>query len=323
MTKDWTTDIHYLGGSPDKEKAIIDRLVADVHREVGEIARKSGRPPQRPQHTKMIGGITNAIFRVAAGLPDEFRYGFLIPGAEYPAVVRLSNAAAYPVKEDMNDLHGAAIAVYPNVGDTHHWLMTNAEVHHARNAVEALATSIAFCFPGKFNKLKGTLRLIRQLGLGNTLRIVRTLKAQTAIPVESMATETFFSRAPIRIGNTAVKYRLYPTATKRTPQQSEPDLSMELRTRLLRGEVSYSLQVQRYVSPAATPIEDATVLWKSPFETIATLILPSQQLADKTAFFENHHFNPWQVNTPDFEPLGNMNRARRMVYASAVTAQKH
>lgn len=321
MNKDWKAAIHYLGGSPDKENAIINKLVADVHKEVGTIALRSGRPPQRPQHTKMLAGITNALFTVSKDLPQEFRLGFLVPGAEYPAIVRLSNAAAYPVSADINDLHGAAIAVYPTSGNVHHWLMTNAEAHHAKNAVEALATSIAFCFPGKFNKLKGVLSLIRQLGLSNTLRIARTLKEQTAVPVESVATETFYSRAPIRIGNTAVKYRLSPTLSKSVPPQSVPDLRSEFRNRLLLGDVTYSLQVQRYVDEVHTPIEDATVIWNSPFETIASLILPRQEIADQTAFFEDHHFNPWQVNSVDFEPLGNMNRARRFVYPSAVKAQ--
>ena len=82
--------------------------------------------------------------------------------------------------------------------------------------------------------------------------------------------------------------------------------------------------MQRYVDEATTPIEDGTVEWKesdAPFETIAQLVIPQQDLRtaaaqEAEALVDNLEFNPW--NTTDaFRPLGNLNRARRIVYQAS------
>jgi len=55
---------------------------------------------------------------------------------------------------------------------------------------------------------------------------------------------------------------------------------------------------------------------------VAELILPRQELAEEEVLFKTLHFNPWRVNVPDIEPIGNMNRARKLVYPSSVNAQQ-
>lgn len=318
----WHSDIIYIGGSPAAEQKIITQLGKDVHEEVINIAKRNNQAPIRPQHTKMLGGFTNAVFQISEDINDDFQIGFLKPGASYQAIVRFSNAGAYMAPDASSDLRGAAISVIPDTGERHDWLMTNAEQHHARNAVQALATSIAFCFPGKWNKIKGLLSLIGKFGISETLRIVKTVGAQSKIPVESIATETFFSRAPIRIGKVAVKYRLLPVSLKNSSAEPCNDLSRDLAARLHVSDLKYLLQVQRFDSNVNTPIEDSTVIWRTPFVTIAELILPKQELINDELFFAKHHFSPWNLNSTDFEPLGNMNRARRVVYASAAHTQQ-
>src|SRR5690242_15785384 len=82
--------------------------------------------------------------------------------------------------------------------------------------------------------------------------------------------------------------------------------------------------MQRFVDEVKTPIEDGTVEWEvavSPFETIAQLVIPQQDLSTADARetetqVDNLEFNPWNT-TDDFRPLGNLNRARRTVYEAS------
>ena len=58
-----------------------------------------------------------------------------------------------------------------------------------------------------------------------------------------------------------------------------------------------------------------------PFETIAQLVIPQQDLRTASAretetLVDNLDFNPWNT-TEEFRPLGNLNRARRTVYQAS------
>ena len=74
-------------------------------------------------------------------------------------------------------------------------------------------------FLGLTDKLQGLLSLGASVGPLDMARIVKTVKEQMEIPVESLATEHFFSRAPFQIGEAAVKYQLTPDQAK----SSEPE----------------------------------------------------------------------------------------------------
>lgn len=317
LTHPWQSDIRFLGGSRDTEQALIDRYVNEI-RSVAETYRPDGGKVLRAQHAKMLGGFSNAVFRISDDLPEDLRIGFLAPGVEYAASIRFSNASSTIVaSDDQPDLRGAALRI--NVFEQRgiDFLMTNANQHHARDAEEAMATTVAFAVTGPLRKLRGIVRLARRVGISNALRIVKTLKAQMAIPVESMSTETFYSRSPIAIGSEAVKYRLAPTVRKSDAPTAEADLTSELSQRLTASDVSFDFQVQSYVNTERTPIEDSTVAWDAPFFTIARLIIPKGSKTDPS--LERQAFNPWNVPSDDFTPLGSMNRARLRVYEASAT----
>jgi hypothetical protein len=72
-------------------------------------------------------------------------------------------------------------------------------------------------------------------------------------------------------------------------------------------------------------LEDARKAWTSPFENIALINIPKQVIIEDEAyrkFFEGLHFNPWNLYSKDFEPIGNMNRARKVVYEASAAARK-
>jgi hypothetical protein len=87
---------------------------------------------------------------------------------------------------------------------------------------------------------------------------------------------------------------------------------------LSNGEVCYDFMVQFQQDSYKQPIEDAFVEWDesaTPFISVARITIP-QQTFDTEAqneFCENMSLNPWHARK-EHRPLGNMNRARKIVY---------
>ena len=327
--------IKFLGGSEEREKELIDEMAREVREVVESLSAEINgvRVRHRAQHAKTLAGIKNAEFRISSGIPADLRVAFLKPGAVYPAIVRFSNAGGFVGPDSQKDLRGVAIKINPPEGAEHDFLMTNAEEHHAKDAFEAMSTSVSFSTEGALRQmleadnkaiqaLDGFIELAKRVGLIDAAHIILTLKRQMKIPVESLATETYWSRAPLRIGEVVVKYLLIPVIQKVPPRESANNLGEELKGRLERSEVRFNFQVQRYVNDDVTPLEDAREAWKSTPVTIAELVIPQQTLVEDMEFFENLEFNPWHLNTDAFEPLGSMNRARKRVYPSGVDARK-
>jgi hypothetical protein len=95
---------------------------------------------------------------------------------------------------------------------------------------------------------------------------------------------------------------------------------------------SFELLVQKQGDPRVMPIDDATVRWKqqqAPFRRVATITIPRQVFwpapnmpetvrvatTRMAELGENMSFNPWHALV-DHEPLGAINRARRVIYTA-------
>jgi hypothetical protein len=70
--------------------------------------------------------------------------------------------------------------------------------------------------------------------------------------------------------------------------------------------------------PITMPTEDATIEWpeaSAPFQKVATIRIPRQefQSPEQMALAEHIALTPWHA-LPVHEPLGPMNRTRRVVY---------
>ena len=91
---------------PPGEAALIDKVVQTTLARMKQ--RDAGdKPGLRGVHPKDHGCVT-ATFRVAADLPAELRVGvFAVPGREYPAWVRFSNAAILVGADSTADAHGS------------------------------------------------------------------------------------------------------------------------------------------------------------------------------------------------------------------------
>lgn len=334
-------------GTPETENIFFDELAKQIREVVVHFKKDNNGKKQRANHAKILAGFTNAIFRI---LPvNEFTrdlyVGFLIPGKEYKTTIRFSNAGAEIVSDDsMPDLRGVALQIETQNG-VNDFLMTNAELHHAKNANEAMiairagverdviADMIPDIVPGE-NEIAGLIGalpfLIKHLGLKTGFHIANTLKKQMKIKVESLSTETFWSRAAIAMGrdttpgnSIAVKYRIRPSIEKRDQHHitAEKNLESELMKRLSERDIKFYFEVQRFKNAEETPIEDSTKKWTTEFFPIAELIIPKGSSNDKE-LVDQVEFSPWNIDANHFKPLGSMNRSRKKVYEASVGERK-
>jgi hypothetical protein len=320
----------YLGGTPEAEARMVRAFVRDIQLvQVNNKKNAKAGEVRRALHAKIQLGVANAEFRILPNIPAELSVGLFRAGSRYPATVRLSNASGEVKPDGKADFRGAAIRVATPDGTSHDLLMTNAPASHARDARQFMVAAKALSSP---SKITIPFKLLFGLGPFEMPRMLLSLIRGASRKVYSLATETFWSRAPIRFGRYAVKYNLTPAAgTKPVPDSRIPLLAKkdsflreDLVDRLLEGDIVYDFRVQRYVNASDTPIEDGVLEWKeshAPSETIAQLIIPRQDLNDPEArsaeaLVERLEFNPFNT-TEEFRPLGSLNRARKIAYQAS------
>ncbi|MEV0387587.1 peroxidase family protein [Nonomuraea sp. NPDC050643] len=319
----------YVGGDPEVERKIFEKLARDLMRVQLKIKKRSGADDvDRTFHAKAILGVENARLRFHPDLPDDLRTGFAQAEAEYPVIVRLSNASGARQPDSTPDLRGAALRVQAGADRAHDLLMTNYPVSHARDAREFVAFARAMA--GADSTLRKAIGVFVKLpwavGWSSATRMRRNVRAGTGRPVRSLALETYWSRGAILWGQAGpVRFRLRPAAGAPVaphPSPSDPDyLGHELSARLSEADVVFDLCVQRYVDARRTPIENGGADWTeedAPVVSVATLTIPRQDLgtADARAValrIDRLAFDPWNT-TDEFRPLGNLNRARKAAY---------
>lgn len=319
----------YSGGSLAAEESQFAAFAQQIKLIQEQIKKREHAPfVRRAFHAKIHAGITNTVgianaeFHILPHISADLHIGFFQPAATYQAVVRLSSASGAIQKDATPDLRGVALRVITDTGTFHDFLMTDAPASHARNAKQFMVAADAMSSRWKIVSL---LKLLVGLGLPETWRMVQALTKESR-KIDSLATDQFWSRAPYKFGPYAVKFTLQGSGS--TPGSSaelgESYLKEDFTERLLKGLITFDFKLQRYVDEVKTPIEDGTVEWKesdAPFETIAQLVIPQQDLRTASAketerLVDNLAFNPWNT-TEDFRPLGNLNRARRKVYQAS------
>ena len=130
---------------------------------------------------------------------------------------------------------------------------------------------------------------------------------------------TYWSCVPYLHGEgQAVKYQFRPRELQRTeiPRQPGPVYLREaMAATLVEKDVIFDMLVQFQTDPRSMPIENASVIWSSPFQPVARLHIPPQRFDSpaQMSFDRNLSFNPWHAIAAH-RPLGNQNRVRRRIY---------
>ncbi|WP_030612280.1 peroxidase family protein [Streptomyces sclerotialus] len=322
----------YEGGSPEAERLVFEKLARDMMR-VQLRNKSSGGAPRvrRAFHAKGVLGVENARLRFNDDLPPALSQGFAQPGAEYPALVRMSNASGIPRSDVSPDLRGISVRVEVSAEETHDLLAANFPVSHARDAREFVAFAKAMA--GARTPLQKAFGLLVKLplavGWSTATRMRRNVQAAARHTVGSLARETYWSRGACLWGDAGpVRYQLRPApggAPAPRPDRHDPDhLRHELAERLAAADIEFDLCVQRFVDERRTPIEDGASDWResdAPVVPVARLTIPRQDITTAEAGsaarrIEQLAFSPWHT-TEDFRPLGNLNRARKAAYQAS------
>ena len=273
----------------------------------------------RGMHAKNQGCVDGTI--VFNNLGSDWNIGvFNQVNRPMKIVARFSNASGNIQADNEKDLRGLAVKILspgmpsiegaPRLGE-YDFLMTNAPSHHAKNIVDLMEFTEAMAQGGA----------TKIAYLGRHPFITSKLLAQTSRKVGSLVNESYWGRAPFALGqNKTIKYFAEPV-TQRVPR----DLSKENNSERLKLDLVYQMEnshktdfnffVQAQEDSVAEPIEDHFVEWRSQPHLIGKISFPKQIPRNDEAC-EKMVFNPWNAH-PENRPLGNMNRARKVVYGGA------
>jgi len=278
----------------------------------------------RAFHAKPLLAVDTAELHFRPDLPDSLAAGFVKADARYPVIVRFSNAANRPGPDNAPDMRGIALRIKVSPEEQHDLLATNFPVSHARDARQFVRFAVATA-GGTVSQALGIAGLVFSEGPFETRRMLRNIR-NARRRIESVATETYWSRGALRWGpKLAVRFLLRPLPpakpSGRDPSADPECLSKDVAARLAAGPIQFELCIQRFVNERTTPIEDTSVEWTeqaAPIEMVATLTIPKQDVNTPAAraMFRRINalaFNPWNT-TDEFRPLGNLNRARKNVY---------
>lgn len=317
-----------------EEKAAIIRAM-EYGREISRKAEKiNGRPFRRDAHAKATGCL-RATFSVNGDIDPRYRHSvFAEPGREYRAWIRFSNGDMTLRADSEADARGMAIKLMNVDGDriapelagpkTQDFIMTNAPAFFNRNIFD-FADNMRYLAEldrtGWFAGIRPPRFHPRML-----YRAAQTVSSEIDSPLHPR----YYSMLPYQLGNTQLKFSARPCPGMRFEgdvDKSDPDyLTETMASQLDTGGACFDFMLQEKVAGADMPLDDASVIWSeeaSPFVPVARINIPPQTFTgeDQQAFCENLSMNPWH-GVGEWQPLGSLNRARRLVY-HAVSRFRH
>ena len=322
------------------EQATIAELVK-VFTDMAQVVANHEGHAHRAVHAKGHA-LLRGRFRVLDGLSPELSQGLFAAPGEYDALVRLSSPPAEQLPDTVSTPRAMAVKIMdvPGArvegGDEQHsqdFLMVNGPAFNTpgisgflRSAKLLAATTERM--PRTKQVLSATLR-----GTEAALEAVggqsATLKALGGEPQHHPLGETFFTQVPFRYGAYIAKFSWVPVspalkALTGEPLESAPDTQREAVAAFFAqpGVVAeWELRVQLCRDLETMPIEDASVVWpeeSSPYLPVGRLLVEAQASwsADAESSEDQLAFAPWHALAAH-RPLGNLNRARRVVMAAS------
>lgn len=258
-------------------------------------------------------GCVEAELIVRSDLPDSYRVGLFAVPATYRASVRFASGVSTSDRDP--DIRGMSISVADVPGENLSPGVARQDFLLNSHPVMVAADSRQFL---ELLRAMEDGRLRAAVFFARHPRLLRIALASRQRPASHLDI-AYWSTTPYLFGlGRAVKYSATPCSdrTSQMPAELTADyLRNALSAHLTESEACFDLKVQLQADSRREPIEDATVEWKTPFETVARLRIPRQTLgksADEDRC-ERAEFNPWHCLV-EHRPLGNVNRARREIY---------
>lgn len=294
--------------------------------EYAAVLSKLQEKSSRALHAKGNLGV-EADFEVLPDLPKD--YGMFSVAKRYPALVRFSNGSPRRQNDRKPDVRGIAIKVIGVEGEktipgleravTQDFLAIRSPATPVRDAAEFIALVRAAQSPALL-----PFKLIGALGFRRAIQVIRAALAGFKVPTATLASTTYYSALPSRLGPYAVQYVIRAVdPISNAPKQGE--LGEALAATLRERPVSYDVCAIFYSDADKTPIEDASVAWQGELVPLAKLTLRQQDVSSQhgqavAAYVERAAFDPWHARK-DMAPLGNMMRARNVAYRASTEAR--
>ncbi len=282
------------------------------------------KTPLRIFHAKTIG-LVEAKIVVETNLPESLRAGlFRYPGT-YNAWIRFTNSSTIPSPDKSKAVRGMAIKVLDVHGTQY---LDNTKHSGVQDII--LSNSRTFA-PGSgsyalsaVKLLLGTLpeKIVNGIRIGARYLKGALLFLKYPIVTPNILEEMYYSGTPYAFGkDRSIKWHARPlkTITSVIPEHPKDDF---LRNRLIsdlaeeaNDPVAFGLFVQFQENNRTEPIDDSTVVWKTPFHLVATIILPKQHLdtAARRKLDKEMSFCPGNAIV-EHAPLGSINKIRVEVY---------
>jgi Catalase len=309
---------------PEKdEDKFADKIVKLLQHQMLRLYAKNEEKQLRQIHPKM-NGCVKAEFIIEKNLPEGLKVGLFKEARSFPAWIRFSNGDTKPLPDYKKDIRGFAIKIMNVPGKklvesregigNHDFILMNTKNFVSRKVKHFFRILKVVTIPYKpgsfFPKLISVLSSVPIL-----IRASRA-KIKSNHPFEVF----YFSTVPFRFGDItkAVKYAVLPSEKNKlvyTDKINKDFLRANMAATLLKNEIVYDFFIQFQTDPVKMPIEDPTVVWNSPFIKLATIRIPTQvfNTPERNEFSDNLSFNSWHA-LPEHQPLGNFNRARKIIY---------
>jgi hypothetical protein len=331
------------------ERPVIDE--ARWARRAGELmqrlqeraARGSGGLPRRAAHAK-THALASATFRIDDTIPAAYRVGlFAEPGAEYRAVVRLSNGSEKIFRDRRPDARGLALSVELPRGPG------DADLLLEQDAAGPRQDFVLFSHPTFF--ASDIRRFATLVSIGSCRNHWRKLVPALAFAASSrglregavlasavwrrvvhpLAAEFHSGTAYLLGPDHVTKYSIEPADPERFARfriQAEPDyLRRALEESLERGPIDLYFYVHVLGRHASTKngvaltraVEDATLDWRrlgAEKVRVAAIRIDRASGSELGAEPESWAFNPWNALAAH-RPLGSLNRARLAAYRAS------
>ncbi len=313
-----------LGVAEERAIPDEDRLAAEITATMCTYLQQEyrGRTALRAGNTK-THGLVRGRFEVFDECPEDLREGVFREPGSYPAWVRFAGPGpAAPADLDDNGILSISVKVMGVPGLkllplderwTQDFTGISAPTFTTPDVRENLklqrrildrTPALYFLNPLDPHLLDAVMQGVYSRAHGNPLDL------------------QYYSCVPYLHGaGRAVKYAFRPRrpAGTKVPRRPPADyLRAAMAETLRRGPVEFDFLVQTQTDPDRMPIENASVIWPerlSPYRAAALLHIPRQEFGTPAQMqFDRHlSFNPWHA-LPEHRPLGNQNRARRVIY---------
>lgn len=317
-------------------KEVVDPGEAELHQQIaGEInalqkkaADANGGKIDRGFHPKGHYVIKGQLV-VRDDVPEFARVGVLASPATYPAWVRFSNGQPGSVKDSARDVRGLAVKIVgvpgerlmPGEATTQDFLCINHEAQPARNIHQFM-----FLVRGASSPLSLPYKLAREYGVFESGRILGWMAKKLGRKTRTLINTDYHTTLPHAFGRYAGKVSFIAASDDLGggSTSSNDYLKEGLANHLRQSSLKYHMMVQFFVNEEETPIEDGATVWDeevSPRFHVADLVMEGRDLDSAEAQAQNTEggkfsFTPWN-GVAEHRPLGNLMRARRVVYAAS------